>query len=57
MPWKANPVMIIYNKAMFEAAGIDPEAPPLATYEEFLATSQTLVERAGSGGHLAVADR
>jgi multiple sugar transport system substrate-binding protein len=44
MPWKANPVMIIYNKAVFEAAGLDPENPPLATYEDFLATSRTLVE-------------
>ena len=44
MPWKANPVMIIYNKAIFEAAGIDPEAPPLATHEEFLETSRALVE-------------
>jgi multiple sugar transport system substrate-binding protein len=44
MPWKANPVMIIYNKAVFEAAGIDPENPPLATYDEFLETSRTLVE-------------
>ena len=44
MPWKANPVMIIYNKAMFEAAGLDPEAPPLATHEEFLETSRALVE-------------
>ena len=44
MPWKANPVMIIYNKAMFEAAGLDPENPPLATYDEFLDTSRALVE-------------
>jgi multiple sugar transport system substrate-binding protein len=44
MPWKANPVMIIYNKGVFEAAGLDPEAPPLATYDEFLEASRTLVE-------------
>jgi multiple sugar transport system substrate-binding protein len=43
LPWKANPVMIFYNKAMMTAAGIDPAAPPLATYDEFLATSQQLV--------------
>ena len=36
MPWKANPVMIFYNKAMFEAAGLDPDNPPLGTYDEFL---------------------
>ena len=44
MPWKSNPVMILYNKAIFEEAGLDPENPPLGTHEEFLATSRTLVE-------------
>ncbi|RXZ68015.1 extracellular solute-binding protein [Agromyces albus] len=43
MPWKSNPVMIFYNKAMFAQAGLDPENPPLATYDEFLATARTLV--------------
>ena len=44
MPWKANPVMIFYNKALFEAAGLDPDNPPLGTYDEFTATAQTLVD-------------
>ena len=44
MPWKSNPVMIFYNKDMFAAAGLDPENPKLATYDEFLATSKTLVD-------------
>lgn len=44
MPWKANPVMIIYNRTVFEEAGLDPDNPPLGTYDEFLATSQTLVD-------------
>ena len=43
LPWKANPVMIFYNKAMMTAAGLDAENPPLATYDEFLATSKQLV--------------
>src|SRR6476469_4313222 len=43
LPWKANPVMIFYNKAMMTAAGIDAESPPLATYDQFLATSKQLV--------------
>ena len=47
MPWKANPVMIIYNRAIFEEAGLDPDNPPLATYDEFLATAQTLVDEGG----------
>jgi multiple sugar transport system substrate-binding protein len=43
MPWKSNPVVIFYNKDMFTAAGLDAENPALATYDEFLATSKTLV--------------
>ena len=43
MPWKSNPVMIFYNKAMFAQAGLDPENPSLATYDEFLETARTLV--------------
>jgi len=42
LPWKSNPVMIFYNKDMFAAAGLDPENPPLATYDEFLRTARTL---------------
>jgi len=43
MPWKSNPVMLFYNKDLFAAAGLDPENPDLATYEEFTATARTLV--------------
>ncbi|MBT2517672.1 extracellular solute-binding protein [Streptomyces sp. ISL-90] len=48
MPWKSNPVMIFYNKAMFAQAGLDPENPSLATYDEFLATARTLVSSGAS---------
>ncbi|MFS0866207.1 extracellular solute-binding protein [Microbacterium sp. 179-B 1A2 NHS] len=44
MPWKSNPVMIFYNKAMFEEAGLDPENPELSTYDEFLDTARALKE-------------
>jgi multiple sugar transport system substrate-binding protein len=44
LPWKANPVMVLYNKDLFEEAGLDPEDPPLSTFDEFLETSRTLVE-------------
>ncbi len=44
LPWKSNPVMIFYNKDLFARAGLDPENPPLGTYDEFLATSRTLVQ-------------
>ncbi|MEV1024853.1 extracellular solute-binding protein [Streptomyces sp. NPDC050264] len=43
LPWKSNPVMILYNKKLFKKAGLDPEHPKLATYREFLRTSRTLV--------------
>ena len=43
LPWKSNPVMIFYNKDMMKAAGVDPSAPPLATYDQFLATSKKIV--------------
>jgi multiple sugar transport system substrate-binding protein len=35
VPWKVNPVMIFYNRAMFEQAGVDPAMPP-RTYTEML---------------------
>ena len=44
LPWKSNPVMIFYNKAIFTAAGLDPENPSLSTYDEFLETSRQIVE-------------
>jgi multiple sugar transport system substrate-binding protein len=47
MPWKTNPVMIFYNKAVFAKAGIDSTNPPLKTYAQFLATAQTLVAKGG----------
>jgi multiple sugar transport system substrate-binding protein len=43
MPWKSNPVMLFYNKDVFAAAGLDPENPELATYDEFTETARTLV--------------
>jgi len=43
IPWKSNPVMIFYNKDIMKKAGINPGKPPLATYEEFLATSKKVV--------------
>jgi multiple sugar transport system substrate-binding protein len=43
MPWKSNPVMIFYNKDLLKKAGVDPENPPLSTYDDFLATSEKIV--------------
>ena len=44
VPWKSNPVMIFFNKDLMEKAGVDPENPPLATYDEFLATSAKIMD-------------
>jgi multiple sugar transport system substrate-binding protein len=44
IPWKSNPVMIFYNKDLMRKAGVDPENPPLATYDEFLDTSRKIVD-------------
>jgi len=44
IPWKSNPVMIFYNKAIMEEAGLDPENPPLSTYDDFLSTSRKIVD-------------
>ena len=43
LPWKSNPVMIFYNKDLLKEAGIDPENPPLSTYDDFMATSEKIV--------------
>jgi multiple sugar transport system substrate-binding protein len=44
IPWKSNPVMIFYNKDLMREAGVDPENPPLATYDQFLDTSRKIVD-------------
>jgi multiple sugar transport system substrate-binding protein len=42
LPWKSNPVMIFYNKDLFDKAGLDPENPKLSSYADFLATATKL---------------
>ena len=44
LPWKANPVMIFYNKEIFAKAGLDADNPPLGTYDEFVATARKIVD-------------
>jgi raffinose/stachyose/melibiose transport system substrate-binding protein len=41
VPWTWGAVGLFYNKALFEQAGLDPEAPP-TTWDEFLAAVQAL---------------
>ncbi len=43
LPWKANPVMIFYNKKLFAKAGLDPNHPNLSSYAGFLASAKKLV--------------
>ncbi len=42
LPWKANPVMIFYNKDLFKKAGLDPEKPDLSTYDKFLEAARKI---------------
>jgi len=47
LPWKTNPIMIIYNQKHFQVAGID--TPP-RTYSELLAAGKKLtIDRDGDG--------
>lgn len=48
LPWKSNPVMVMYNKTIFEEAGLDPENPDMATYEDFLAGAEQIVSSGAS---------
>lgn len=41
VPWNWGAVGMFYNKALFEQAGLDPNAPP-QTWDEFLAAVQAL---------------
>lgn len=41
LPWYNAPIPLMYNKALFEKAGLDPEAPP-ATMDELITAAQAL---------------
>lgn len=42
VPWKGNPVMILYNKQHFRQVGLNPDHPGLDTYSKFLAAARKL---------------
>jgi sn-glycerol 3-phosphate transport system substrate-binding protein len=42
MPWNASNPIFYYNRGMFEAAGLDPDAPP-ATFDEILAACEAIM--------------
>lgn len=48
LPWKSNPVMVMYNKTIFADAGLDPENPGMESYDDFLAGAQQIVESGAS---------
>ncbi|RHW36291.1 ABC transporter substrate-binding protein [Lysinibacillus yapensis] len=43
MPFNSSTPVMYYNKEAFEAAGLDPEAPP-ATFEEIIEANKAIVE-------------
>ncbi len=53
MPFNVSNPVLYYNKAMFEEAGLDPEAPPLSL-EELRATSQAIVDSEAAGYGIAL---
>lgn len=44
LPWKSNPVLIMYNKDIFEKAGIDPENPEMNTLDSFLDGCKKIID-------------
>jgi len=50
VPWKANPFMLYYNKDVFAEAGLDPENPELATYDDVLAAAAA-IEQSGAADY------
>ncbi len=51
MPWKTNPVMMFYNKRMFEEAGVDTIP---RTYSEFLRAAKKLTHDLNGDGQIDV---
>lgn len=41
VPWNATTQMMIYNKALFKEAGLDPEKPP-KTFDEYLKAAEAI---------------
>jgi sn-glycerol 3-phosphate transport system substrate-binding protein len=48
MPFNTSTPLLYYNKDMFEAAGLDPEAPP-RTFDEVAEYAEKLTQRDASG--------
>jgi len=50
VPVSANNLAYMYNKTLFEEAGLDPEQPP-TTWEELMAAGKTVLEKTGKPGY------
>jgi ABC-type glycerol-3-phosphate transport system substrate-binding protein len=48
VPSAGSGTVLIYNKAMFEEAGLDPDTPP-TTWDEFIEAAKALTQRDSSG--------
>jgi len=49
IPWYASPQILIYNREIFEEAGLDPDQPP-QTWKEMLEVSRIIKEKTGKYG-------
>ena len=52
MPFNVSAPVLFYNKVAFEAAGVDPEDPPV-TLDELRAAAQAIVDGPGEGTGIA----
>jgi multiple sugar transport system substrate-binding protein len=43
LPWKSNPVMLMYNREIFADADLDPDDPGLDTFDKLLEASRQIV--------------
>lgn len=56
VPTNNETMALIWNAALFQAAGLDPDKPP-ATWDELVAYSRTIKEKTGKYGYGMVARR
>lgn len=50
VPVSANNLAFMYNRSLYEEAGLDPDDPP-TTWDEVLTTGQTILEATGKPGY------
>ncbi len=50
VPVSANNLAYMYNRTLFEEAGLDPDTPP-TTWDELMADGKTILEKTGKPGY------